>query len=238
MRSCEPVSRGTARWCKALVTGTLHRCPGQAEGSCGCRRDDQATFAVPGLMVLPVMRSIVRRRRDAPPHHEGSAKCSRLDLILRSRALARRLEGWAATRHELAFSPHVSREVLPARSALLIRGHRECRAPDAPDSRACRESVRAHTRCQVTPEIARHSPRNGFTAYTRSPRRPGFLATVAPEKRASQELDASVGASGPRDFTVRIRRARQAHRPRPPHPAPRFVTLRNAPLSGAGRRGI
>src|ERR1700730_7170674 len=43
----------------------------------------------------------------------------------------------------------------------------------------------------------------------RSPRRPGFLATVAPEKLASQELDASVGASGPHAFSVRISAVRQ-----------------------------
>jgi hypothetical protein len=49
----------------------------------------------------------------------------------------------------------------------------------------------------------------------------GFFATVAPEKLASQELDASVGASGPHDFAVRIRRPRLWRRPRPPHPAPR-----------------
>jgi hypothetical protein len=30
-----------------------------------------------------------------------------------------------------------------------------------------------------------------------------LFATVAPKKLASQELDASVGASGPHDFTVR-----------------------------------
>jgi hypothetical protein len=33
----------------------------------------------------------------------------------------------------------------------------------------------------------------------------GFLATVAPEKLASQELDASIGASGPHAFAVRKR---------------------------------
>jgi hypothetical protein len=32
----------------------------------------------------------------------------------------------------------------------------------------------------------------------------GFLATVAPKKLASRELDASVGASGPHGFAVRI----------------------------------
>ena len=37
----------------------------------------------------------------------------------------------------------------------------------------------------------------------RSPWRPGFLATIAPKKLASRELDASVGASGPHGFSVR-----------------------------------
>jgi hypothetical protein len=51
----------------------------------------------------------------------------------------------------------------------------------------------------------------------------GFLATVAPKKLASQELDASVEASGPHDFSVRklsalVSRAAS----RPPHPAPRL----------------
>jgi hypothetical protein len=32
----------------------------------------------------------------------------------------------------------------------------------------------------------------------------GLFVTVAPEKFASRELDASVGASGPHDFAVRI----------------------------------
>jgi hypothetical protein len=63
-------------------------------------------------------------------------------------------------------------------------------------------------------------------------RSPGFLATVIPEKLASQELDASVGASGPHDFAVRIERSRQKHRQRPPHPAPTSVTIASAPLCG------
>ncbi len=55
----------------------------------------------------------------------------------------------------------------------------------------------------VTPEITRHSPRNGFTvSFVLSPvtglschRR---LREIIPPK-----LDASVGASGPHDFAVR-----------------------------------
>jgi hypothetical protein len=37
----------------------------------------------------------------------------------------------------------------------------------------------------------------------------GFVVTVAPEKLASQELDASIGASGPHDFAVRLSAVRQ-----------------------------
>src|SRR5947199_9391618 len=47
----------------------------------------------------------------------------------------------------------------------------------------------------------------------------------------SRPLDASIEASGPHDFAVRIRAVRQLAHPRPSHPAPRFVTLRNAPRS-------
>jgi hypothetical protein len=36
----------------------------------------------------------------------------------------------------------------------------------------------------------------------------GFLATLAPKKLASQELDASIGVSGPHDFSVREQRSR------------------------------
>ena len=64
--------------------------------------------------------------------------------------------------------------------------------------------------------INRHSLRNGFTAYTRPPRCPGFLATVTCE--IARKLDPSVGRSGPRDFAVRVRHARLSQHPRPSHP--------------------
>jgi hypothetical protein len=70
-------------------------------------------------------------------------------------------------------------------------------------------------------ESIRHSPRNGFTAYFVLSPVIGFLVTVAPEKLASQELDTSVGVSGPHDFAVRVAcRSSKAH-PRPPHPTAR-----------------
>jgi hypothetical protein len=49
---------------------------------------------------------------------------------------------------------------------------------------------------------------------------------------ALRKLDASVGASGPHDFAVRVSAIRQRRRPRPPHPAPNVRDVRNAPLSG------
>ena len=54
-------------------------------------------------------------------------------------------------------------------------------------------------------ETARPSPRNGFTAYIALSPVSGLFATVIPEKRASQELDASIAAPGPHDFAVRLR---------------------------------
>jgi hypothetical protein len=45
-----------------------------------------------------------------------------------------------------------------------------------------------------------------------------------------RQLDASVGASGPHDFAVRIGVARLASPPRPSHPAPNVRDDREAPL--------
>jgi hypothetical protein len=41
--------------------------------------------------------------------------------------------------------------------------------------------------------------------------------------------------SGPHVFAVRLKYPRQEHHPRPPHPSPASVTLRNAPSVGTGR---
>jgi hypothetical protein len=65
---------------------------------------------------------------------------------------------------------------------------------------------------------------------SRSPRGPGFLAPVIPEKLASQELNASVGAPGPHAFAVRFSTARLATLLRPPHPASNVRDDREAPL--------
>ena len=102
----------------------------------------------------------------------------------------------------------------------LIRGRRECRAPDAPAAaRAVVESTRVshHGHTGNT----RHSPRNGFNGFLRA--LPGDRAFLPPSPREAcfHELDASVGASGPHDFAVRQQHRSSSALPRPPHPAPR-----------------
>src|SRR5436853_5733881 len=85
-------------------------------------------------------------------------------------------------------------------------------------------------------QINRHSLRNGFNAYTRSP----WCAGLDSHHRwriIFRQLDPSVGGSGPRDFAVRFGAlvmcatvASIASR------APRLVTIgHNAPLAEAGR---
>jgi hypothetical protein len=97
---------------------------------------------------------------------------------------------------------------------------------------ACAMSVVERTRVgQVTPENARHSPRNGFNGFLRA--LPGDRAFLPPSPLRNLHLRNLTPASGRQNHTTSPSAsgiARQARRPRPPHPAPRFVTLRNAPL--------
>jgi len=84
---------------------------------------------------------------------------------------------------------------------------------------------------RTTGETGKHS---GFPCAmvlrlpSRSPWWPGSFATIA--SGFFRQLDASVGASGPHDFAVRLkRRSSRAHQ-RPPHPAPNVRDDREAPL--------
>ena len=74
-------------------------------------------------------------------------------------------------------------------------------------------------------------PTQWFTVTPCSPRCSGRFGHRH-QRNCFHQLDTSVGVPGPHGFSVRIRRRRLRHHPRPSHPAPRFVTLRNAPLSG------
>ena len=91
---------------------------------------------------------------------------------------------------------------------------------------------RAHTRWSGHTGITRHSPRNGLRLIGDLLGEPCTFATVA--RAPERELDTSIGVSGPHDFAVRFRYPRQERHPRPPHPRPALMTLRNAPLNGTG----
>jgi hypothetical protein len=104
-----------------------------------------------------------------------------------------------------------------------------------PRSRVQMAQRKAHTSIQVQTEHSGIPCAMALRLISCSPRRPGFLATVTPEKLASQELDTSVGVSGPHVFAVRNKIIRLVMLPRPPHPAPTLVTMANAPLCGTGR---
>jgi hypothetical protein len=82
--------------------------------------------------------------------------------------------------------------------------------PDARCTRGlvCKLCEKLRTRAYRSAEALRHSLRNGFTAYiVLSPVGPGSLSPSL-RRNESTQLDASIGASGPHDFTVRIRAVR------------------------------
>jgi hypothetical protein len=100
-------------------------------------------------------------------------------------------------------------------------------APAVSRAKTDKKDAHEHT---GSAEAVRPSLRNGFTAYNVLSPVTGFLATVASKKLASQKLDASIAASGPHVFAVRItRRSSKAHS-RPPHPAAHVRDDRETPL--------
>src|SRR5438552_18326643 len=104
-------------------------------------------------------------------------------------------------------------------------------APEVP----CAMVVSMRTRAYRAAEAIRHSLRNGFTAYNAlSPVSRSSLATVAPEKLVSPELDASI--SGVR--TTRLCRT-LTHRssddaPASTAPRPTFVAIMKRPSDRDG----
>ena len=126
--------------------------------------------------------------------------------------------------------PHSRGRICPrlaGRSASANRGRRESRVLAAPIASHANKKAHERSRHRFA-ETIRPSLRNGLRLIPRSPRRPGFLATVA--CGSLHRLDASVGASGPHGFAVRDVVARLATPPRPSHPAPNVRDDREAPL--------
>jgi hypothetical protein len=132
-----------------------------------------------------------------------------------------------------------SRRMCCARFGLLVppslnRGRRECRAPDAPAAARAGVVVESTRVSQVTPESPGIPHAMVYGLYRALP---GDRLSCHRRRRSClHRLDTSVGVSGPHVFAVRLKHPRQEHHPRPPHPSPALMTLRNAPLSGTGRR--
>ncbi len=134
-----------------------------------------------------------------------------------------------------AFCPSSAKNLDPPQ----IGGRRKGRVP-ARTRGPSREKIRAKARSpQVAAENTPAFPAQWFYGlYALSLASQCLIATIAAREAfgACARLDASVGASGPHDFAVRIRAARQSAHLQPPHPRPAFVTFAIAPLR-LGRDG-
>ena len=104
---------------------------------------------------------------------------------------------------------------------------------------ACAMGVVERTRVsQVTPESPGIPRAMVLRLMSRSPRRSGFFVTVIPEKLASQELDASVEASGPHDFAVRLTRRSSKALAASTASRPASVTIASRPSVGRDSENI
>jgi hypothetical protein len=167
-------------------------------------------------------------------------------------------------RHASAISRHHAPELCtifrPSK-----RRRRECRMPDAPAA-SCVKCKTHELVTTGSPEESGIPGGDGFNGLFRALPGDEFVLSPSPadraashpgwDRRASAGLTPATGARTTRlcrtrsmPFVVRAERsltrpkARPAipiHAPalpRPPHPAPTFVTMANAPLNRAGRRG-
>ena len=104
-------------------------------------------------------------------------------------------------------SPRLNLARVAASSAALCIERAQGRpGADCARSTVCESNEREHTGLTGTAETSRPSPREGFAAYTCSPRGAAFLAPVT--DGSSHRLDARVAAPGPHDFAVRCERSR------------------------------
>jgi hypothetical protein len=128
-----------------------------------------------------------------------------------------------------AISPPVRREVCRQRPPSEIRGRREDRVRAAPAvscAKCANKNAHEHT---GSAEAIRPSLRNGFTAYTALSPVTG-LSCHRHRRDTSRQLDASVGASGPHGFAVRVSRCSSFSASASTASRAALMTLRNAPL--------
>jgi len=108
-----------------------------------------------------------------------------------------RVGGGELTVHTFAISRRDAPELCQDSLTLQPEGAGNAGRPMRPIA-ACAKVVVVSTRVsQVTPEIARHSPRNGLRLIARSPRRPAFLPPSSADHSANL-----MPASGHQDHTT------------------------------------
>jgi hypothetical protein len=183
----------------------------------------------------PSFVAMVRDGAFAPPHHEDPTADT--FLILRSALLraSRRMRHTRLLVLATSFCPRLAITFAPQKKRAQGRPGARCTrglvcncASQEMRTRACRFSGNTPAfPAQWLYGLFRALPGDRLSCHHR-PR----------EAFASQELDASVEASGPHDFAVRFSTTRQPCRPRPPHPAPRFVTIASRPFWWDGIRTI
>ena len=114
------------------------------------------------------------------------------------------------------------------------RGRRESRVRAAPAVSCANSCIKkTRTRAYRFSGGIRLSLRSGLRLISRSPRRSGF-ACHRRRRNRFRRLDANPEAVRTTRLRHPLQRPRQERHPRPPHPRPALVTLRNAPLGGSG----
>ena len=140
----------------------------------------------------------------------------------------------AFTISRLVFRPSFPNSLSPLKN----RGRRECRVRAAPAvscAKNCAFGAHEHTGERKHSDIPCAM---ALRLTSCSPRWSGLVVTVTPEKLASQELDASIAASGPHDLAVRFgvfvraRKNRADAKASITSPAQRFVTIAKRPSCG------
>jgi hypothetical protein len=95
------------------------------------------------------------------------------------------VEGGEITVHSFAISRLNAPEVCYEISALFIKGAGNAGRPMRPRAACAKVESKEHTRCQVTPESPGIPHAMVLRLMSYSPRRSGFVVTVAPKKLAS-----------------------------------------------------
>jgi hypothetical protein len=135
------------------------------------------------------------------------------------------------TRYGSSFSRHTASEACHFVRALKARGRREDRVRAAPAVSCALMHKKMRTRAYRFSGNTPAFPAQWlYGLYRALPGESEPLATIAPERRwPLKDLTPAIRASGPHDFAARAGTTRQPCRQRPPHPAPRFVTIASRP---------